>query len=309
MKTVIALVLVLALAAAPAYPQGLGTDFESLDELFGFLRQLEQQIQQVFEWVWQLTDYTDAARESLAPILDRIYSAQVLARRIEALAAGLPGRARSTLTGLAGRLRTVPAPRPAKPRWVIEQVITAAPDSDTAQGARKLDQVAEQNAMALASVRSAAEAARTAAQQVAVDMRPQADAAAAVAAARELALRAQQTPSTRAAMQLLVEAIAAQIDQQSRMGVHLVGRETALIQQQTLFSQQLATMVDRLAAIIDQQNAEQKDQLARRTAAAANVIESQRQTYHEIAQSLLALSPQERQQAMDEFFYALTGGR
>ena len=309
MKTVIVLLLAIALGAPPAHAQGLGTDFESLDELFGFLRQLEQQIQQVFEWVWQLTDYTDAARESLAPILDRVYGAQVLARRIESLAAGLPGRARSTLTGLAGRLRTVPAPRPAKPRWVIEQVITAAPDSDTAQGARKLDQVAEQNAMALASVRSAAEAARTAAQQVAVDMRPQADAAAAVAAARELALRAQQTPSTRAAMQLLVEAIAAQIDQQSRMGVHLVGRETALIQQQTLFSQQLATMVDRLAAIIDQQNAEQKDQLARRTAAAANVIESQRQTYHEIAQSLLALSPQERQQAMDEFFYALTGGR
>ncbi len=309
MKTIIVLLLVLALAAPPAFAQSVDPGLESLDDLLSFLRQLWQQIDQVFEWVWQLTDYADTARESLAPILDRAYSAQVLARRIESLIAGLPERVQSTLTALANRLRTVPAPQPAKPRWVLEQVISADPNSDTAQQARKLDQVAEQNATALASVRSAAEVARAAAQQVARDMSPQSDAMAAVAAARELALRAQDTPSTRAAMQLLVEAMAAQIDQQSRMAMHQVGRQSALIQQQTLLSQQFATMVDRLAAMIDQQNAQQKEQLARQTAAAANVVESQRQTYREIAQSLLELNSQQHQQAMDQFFTMLTGRR
>lgn len=308
MKTAaIALLLVVTLAAAPAQAQVPGGEFGGLDALLGFLRQLEQQVEQIFAWMWDVVDYTDAARESLAPILDRVHSAQVIARRIDSLAMSLPGRVRSSLNSLAARLRSVPAPRPRTPGWVVEQVITADPNGDTAQQARKLDQVTEQNATALATARSAAETARATGRQVAQDSGPQLDAQAAIAAARELALRAQHTPSTRAAMQLLVEAMAAQIDQQSRMSVHMIGRETALIQQQTLLSQQLATIVDRLAAVTEQQNAQQKEQLTRRSAAAASVVESQRQTYSEIAQGLLTLNSQQRQQAMERFFTALTG--
>ena len=231
----------------------------------------------------------------------------MLARRIESLAAGLPARVRAALNGVAARLRSVASPRPWTPRWVVEQVITAAPNGETAQQARTLDQVTEQNATALATARGSAETARATAQQVAQDLSPQADAQAAIAAARELALRAQQTPSTRAAMQLLVEAIAAQIDLESRMAASQVGRQTAVIQQQTLLSQQLATVVDRLAAFIDQQNAQEKEQLARRSAAAATVIESQRQTYGDIAAGLLDLNSEQRQQAMDQFFDLLAG--
>ncbi len=308
MKTTgIALLLVVALGAAPVRAQIPGGDFGGFDALLGFLRQFEQQIEQIFAWMWDVLEYTDAARESLAPILDRAYSAQVLARRIESLAAGLPGRVRSALNGLAGRLRAVSAPRPGTPRWVVEQVIRADPNSETAQQARTLDRVTEQNATALATARSAAETARVAAQQIAEDRSPLRDAQAAISAARELALRAQHTPSTRAAMQLLVEAMAAQIDQQSRMAVSLVGRQTAVIQQQSLLSQQLASVVDQLAAVIAQQNAQEKEQLARRSLAAATVMESQRQTYSEIAQGLLALNSEERQQAMDRFFDVLTG--
>ena len=305
--TVIALLIVGTLAAAPAHAQIPAGDFGSLDELFAFLRQLQEQIEQTFAWMWDVLDYTDAARESLAPILDRVYSAQVLARRIESLAAGLPARVRAALNSVAARLRSVATPRPWTPRWVVEQVITATPNGETAQQARTLDQVTEQNATALATARGAAETARATAQQVAQDLSPQADAQAAIAAARELALRAQQTPSTRAAMQLLVEAIAAQIDLESHMAASQVGRQTAVIQQQTLLSQQLATVVDRLAAFIDQQNAEEKEQLARRSAAAATVIESQRQTYSDIAAGLLDLNSEQRQQAMDQFFDQLTG--
>ena len=304
--TAIALLLVVTLAAAPAHAQIPGGDFGSLDELFGFLRQLQQQIEQTFAWMWDVLDYTDAARESLAPILDRVYSAQVLARRLESLAAGLPARVRAALNGVAARLRSVATPRPWTPRWVVEQVITAAPNGETAQQARTLDQVTEQNATALATARGSAETARATAQQVAQDLSPQADAQAAIAAARELALRAQQTPSTRAAMQLLVEAVAAQIDLESRMAASQVGRQTAVIQQQTLLSQQLATVVDRLAAFIDQQNAQEKEQLTRRSAAAATVIESQRQTYSDIAAGLLDLNSEQRQQTMDQFFDLLT---
>ena len=305
--TAIALLLVVTLAAAPAHAQIPGGDFGSLDELFAFLRQLQQQIEQTFAWMWGVLDYTDAARESLAPILDRMYSAQVLARRVESLAAGLPARVRAALNGVAARLRSVAVPRQWSARWVVEQVITAVPNGETARQARTLDQVTEQNATALATARGSAETARATAQEVAQDLSPQVDAQAAIAAARELALRAQQTPSTRAAMQLLVEAIAAQIDLESRMAASQVGRQTAVIQQQTLLSQQLATVVDRLAAFIDQQNAQEKEQLARRSAAAATVIESQRQTYSDIAAGLLDLNSEQRQQAMDQFFDQLTG--
>lgn len=305
--SVLALLLVVTLAAAPAQAQVPGGEFGGLDALLGFLRQLEQQVEQIIAWMWEVVDYTDAARESLAPILDRVHSAQVIARRIDALAMSLPNRVQSSLNSLAARLRSVPAPRSGTPRWVVEQVIRSNPNGDTAHQARTLDQVTEQNATALATARSAAETARSTGQQVAQDLGPQADAQAAIAAARELALRAQNTPSTRAAMQLLVEALAAQMDQESRMAVHMIGRETAVIQQQTLLSQQLAAVVDRLAAVTEQQNAQQKELLARRTAAAASVVESQRQTYSEIAQGLLTLNSGQRQQAMERFFTALTG--
>src|SRR5207249_11923896 len=105
--TAIALLLVVTLAAAPAHAQIPGGDFGSLDELFGFLRQLQQQIEQTFAWMWDVLDYTDAARESLAPILDRVYSAQVLARRIELLAECLPSRVQADRNGLAARLPSV----------------------------------------------------------------------------------------------------------------------------------------------------------------------------------------------------------
>lgn len=305
--SVLALLMVVTLAAAPAQAQVASGEFAGLDALLGFLRQLEQQVEQIIAWMWEVVDYTDAARESLAPILDRVHSAQVIARRIDAIAMSLPNRVQSSLNSLAARLRSVPAPRSGTPRWVVEQVIRSNPNGDTAHQARTLDQVTEQNATALATARSAAETARSTGQQVAQDLGPQADAQAAIAAARELALRAQNTPSTRAAMQLLVEALAAQMDQESRMAVHMIGRETAVIQQQTLLSQQLAAVVDRLAAVTEQQNAQQKELLARRTAAAASVVESQRQTYSEIAQGLLTLNSGQRQQAMERFFTALTG--
>ncbi len=71
-------------------------------------------------------------------------------------------------------------------------------------------------------------------------------------------------------------------------------------------SQQLATLGDQLAAVLEQQNAQQKAEFARRSAAAASVVESQRQTYGEISHSLLALNPQQRRQAIERFFTTLT---
>src|SRR2546428_11308938 len=127
--TAIALLLVLTLAAAPAHAQIPGGDFGSLDELFAFLRQLQQQIEQTFAWMWDVLDYTDAARESLAPILDRVYSAQVLARRIELLAAGLPARVRAALNTGAARPRSGATPRPWTPPGGGGQGVMAPPNA------------------------------------------------------------------------------------------------------------------------------------------------------------------------------------
>lgn len=305
-------IVILMLMASPATAQAGFSPSDlpgALDQLFRYLQQLEQQIQQVQEWLWSLNSYTDAARESLAPILDRVYAAQELAARLEALATALPDHASQALRSMASRLRLFPPPRPRTPRWVIDQIIQADPTSETAQDAKRLDQVSGHNAIAQASARSAVESARAAARQVTADMTPQVDARAGTAAARELALRAQNTPSTRAAVQLLVEGLAAQMDQQARIGAHITDREAALVQQQALLSQQLEAIVDRLVAAIDLQNAQQKEQLARRSAAAIGMIESQRQSYGEITQSLLALNSARRQEAMDAFFGTLTGKR
>ncbi len=306
---VVAFVLVLiVLGAVPAEASLPGGSWNTVDGLLIFLSQLHQQIDQILAWIGQVADYSDAAYHSLAPILDRAYSAQVLARRVDALATEVPSRFQAVLRSLAGHLRAIPLPRRGTPRWVIEQVIQASPHGETAQQAQALDQVTEQSAAARATALSATETAQIAASQIVDDLSPQEEAQVGMAAARDLATRAQFTPSTRAAVQLLVEAMAVQIDQQSHTATSVIGRQNAAIQQQTLLSLQLATAVDRLATLNDQENAHQKDRLAQRAAAGAGLFESQRQTFAAIAQSLLALNSQQQQQEMDLFFAVLTKG-
>lgn len=303
----LAFLLVITLAASPAQASSFSDD-SALGELFNFFRLLHRQIEETLAWIGQATDYSDPMREFLVPILDRAYSAQELTRRLDALAASLPRRVQAVLVDLASRLRRAPQPRPHTPRWVIEQVIHGSPQGETAQQAQVLDQVTEQNVAALATALGAAETARLAASQVVHDDGPRTSEYDGVSAARDLAVRAQYTPSTRAAMQLLVEAIATQIDQQAHASAAVIGRQTASIEQQTLLSLQLATVVDRLVALNDQENARQKDRFASRVAAGASLLESQRQTLSGIAQSLLRLNSARQQQEMDRFFSVLTGG-
>lgn len=308
-SAVVAFALVLTvLAAVPADASYPGGDWTTEDELLTFLSQLRRQIDGILAWIGRVADYPDMAFQSLAPILDRTYSAQVLAQRVDALATGVPRRFQAVLRGLAGRLRAIPLPRPGTPRWIIEQLIHASPHGETAQQAQALDQFTEENVAALATALSATEAAQIAASQIVEDVSPQAEAQIGMAAARDLAIRAQYTPSTRAAVQLLVEAMAVQIDQQSHIAESVIGRQTAAIQQQTLLSLQLATVVERLATLNDQENAHQKDRLAQRAAAGVGLFESQRQTFAGIAQSLLALNSPQQQQEMDRFFAVLTTG-
>ena len=306
---VLAFALVMTvLGAVPAEACCPGGDWNPADRLLTFLSQLQQQIEEILAWIGGVADYSDAAYHSLAPILDRAYSAQVLARRVEALAAGMPSRFQAALRGLAARLRVIPLPRLGSPQWVIEQVIHASPQGETAQQARALDQVTEENVATLATALSATEVAQISASQVVEDLSPQVEAQVAVSAARDLAIRAQYTPSTRAAVQLLVEAMAAQIDQQSHSTISVIGRQTAAIQQQTLLSLQLAAVVDRLATLNDQENAHHKERLAQRTAAGVGLFESQRQTFVGVTQSLLALNSSQQQQEMERFFAVLTKG-
>jgi hypothetical protein len=310
LAAVLAVILALPAPAAAGLSAGAVPIAQApgLDALLQFLRQLQQQIYQVSAWLWSLTDPTDALREQLAPILDRVYAAQDLAQRIQALAASLPASLQWVFGALAARLRALPAPRAGTPRWTIERVIQTQPAGPVAEQARALDRVLEHNATALAGARTAAETARTAAQEVADDPRPGADAEAAVAAAQELAARAQTTPSTRAAVQLLVEAFAAQMDQHARMALHVVARQTAVIQQQALLGQQLATVVDRLATAIDLQNAQQKEALRQQVHGLYNQLEGQRQTYGELTGALLELNSDERRRAREALFRALREG-
>ena len=306
---VVGFVLIMTiLGAVPVEAYSPAGDWNTVDRLPIILRQLHQQIGEILAWIGRVGDYSDAARQSLIPVLDRAYSAQVLARRIDALATTVTSQFQAVLRDLAGRLRAIPLPRPGSPRWVIEQVIQASPQGDTAQQAQALDQATEQNVAALATALSATEAAQSVASQIVEDLGPQVEAQMALSAARDLAVRAQYTPSTRAAVQLLVEAMAVQIDQEGHNAASVIARQTALIQQQTLVSLQLAAVVDRLATLNDQGTADKKDRLAQRAAAGAGLFESQRQTFAKISQSLLALNSPQQQQEMEHFFAVLTKG-
>lgn len=307
----IALLVLLAIAAAPiaasAGPVVIwpGDVFDEEEWLISFVRFVERQVVQVFSWMWSQLDASDTLRERIAPILDRVYAAQILARRIQAIIESLPSRLQWTFGNLISRLRALPAARPGTAEDVLGRAVNTDSNGPLARQAHALDDMMESNAQALAVARAASAMAANLAHKTAADPEPIALAQEQVQAAREIFERAQTTPSTRGAMQLLIEAFAAQMDQDARWNIHALGREAALVQSQALLGQQLLTVVDRLATAIDLQNAREKQELLSQVHGTYAMLSGTASTYTDMASVMLDVKSETREQRRRQFLDSL----
>jgi hypothetical protein len=287
MRIVTSVLLILALAA----PASAGTvSLQAQSPIWEFLRQLQQLYWQLWGWVsGQLDEATDKVREGISPVLDTVYAAKALAQWVADMARYMPGDFRYLLERAVSRLRTPPSPRRGTPRYVAEQVVKAQPAGPVAERAQALDRLTAENTVAANKVRAAQQANEQAAAAVIGDRAPEASAAAAQKAARDLAARAQNTPSTRAAVQLLVEAFAAQMDLQARYHLDLAARLGALVQQQVTLGQQLTTSTERLAAAVELLNEQQKQQLVEQTTAAVATLQQNSSAMEAVVRAAAAM--------------------
>lgn len=276
MTRAIALLLVIAMmapAAAAGTPSGAVALAQSGGGLWALLQQLQQIYYQVWEWInGQMDVALDGVREQISPILDNVYAAETLSRWLTGLAGSLPSHLQYLLTGAAGRLRTIPAPKPGTPEEATQRVVRANPTGAVAERARVLDSVRAENTAGVAQARAAREMSEDVSQRSLDDPQPRVLSETATAMAQDLAARALQTPSTRAAVQLLVEAFAAQMDMTGRYHLDTTSRFNALVQQQVAISQQLSTNTERLATAVEFLTEEQKQRLIEEVTTATSML-------------------------------------
>lgn len=255
MRTIACILLVVALAAQPAAAQTSGSSVQ----LWNLLRQMQQMFDQLRSWVTdQLNSATDAIRSNIAPITDTYHAARSIASWLESLASGLPGEARSLLDGAISRFRSAQGPLPGSPGAAARPIVERHPSSPLARTVRAHEELSASVDLSVARARAAQQVAEESARVTVQDASPVMNLEIASASARELSARAMEVPSTRAAVQLLIEGFAAYMDQNARQNADLSTRLTALVQQQAALSQQLTSLTERTADLVELLNQQRK---------------------------------------------------
>jgi hypothetical protein len=271
LRTAGALVLVLALAAGPAHAQTAGGG----GGLWDLLRLLQDTYNSVRNWVTsQFNGAVDAIRGNLAPITDAYHAANSIARWLESTASGLPSGFRWILDGAVARFRQAPSPPPGSISHTVQQVIRDNPDSPIARKVHAHEELSAATELSVARSRAAQKSAEDTAQQVSQDLSMAANLGVAESTARELAARAAQTPSTRAAVQLLIEGFAAFMDQQARQNADVSARITAMVQQQAALSQQLTSVTEKVSDLVELMSEQQKREAEESLVAARSAVSS-----------------------------------
>lgn len=269
-KTAVLALLVVSLAAQPALAQTTG----SSSPLWDLLRQLQETFAQLRSWVTsQLNNALDAARSRISPITDTYHAANSIARWLESMAASLPGELRSILDSAIFRFRQAVPPPPGSASDTVRRIIQEHPDSPLAQSVRAREELSGATDASVGRARGAQQTSEDVAHAVSQDASMAVNLEVASASARELAARAQQTPSTRAAVQLLIEGFAAFMDQQARQNADLSARLTALVQQQSALSQQLTSVTEQTAALVELLNDQRKREIEAAVAATQAAME------------------------------------
>jgi len=298
LRTAAILVLVLAVAASPAHAQTSGGG------LWDVLRFLQQTYNSVRSWVTsQFNGAVDAIRGNLAPLTDASHAANSIARWLESMATSLPSEFRWLLDGAVARFRQAPPPRPGSISHTVQQVIRDNPESPIARKVRAHEELSAATELSVARARAAQKSAEDTAQEVSQDLSMAVNLQVAESTGRELAARAAETPSTRAAVQLLIEGFAAFMDQQARQNADISARITAMVQQQAALSQQLTSVTEKVSDLVELMSEQQKRDAEESLVAARSAVSSGLSLAAGGLQAIASMAPSDRSREQENRMY------
>lgn len=300
-RRVICLVIVVLLLAQPAMAQSTSGGGSSLWDL---LRYLQDTFAQLRSWVnSQYSAVADAVRAKIAPITDTAHAARSIASWLESLSRGLPDIFRGLFDRSVARFRDPAAPAPGTVSSAAREMIAQAPNSELATTVRAHEEVSAATDASVARARAAQESAEETSRAVAADASMAINLETASASARELAARATETPSTRAALQLLIEGFAAYMDQNARQNADLSSRITALVQQQASLSQQLTSLTEQTAALVELANQDRKRQAEEQATAARLTVTSAIGGMGAAAGAIASIAPSDERREAEQRMY------
>jgi len=236
MCAVIALILLVTIPtqalASPTTAQAGG-----LTQLLEWLRRIQAFLDEVERWRLLLVEQIDAWQAQMLEPLVPLYQIGDMAEAIRQQLARLPLRFQGTLQALLRKLHTLPAPQPGSPGWIYRRYAEQNPAIR-----EKARQMVASEVMAAATTtetRAMAEMSGDLARELVTDTTLPAAALDAVAAAQALANAAPNIPSTRAGIQMLIAAMAAQMQQHAAYTQGLANRLQGLSQQEALEAREM----------------------------------------------------------------------
>ena len=248
------LITTLAVHPAVAQPSGPGGGGGG-GSLWQELYRLHALYEQYHRWVQrQLSEAIDRVREKVAPITDTFYAVNQIVRWLQNLSGGLP----DLLSGLQlfarviSRFQGAPDPASGSVAEAARDIIQQAPSSELAQRVRAHDETSAASDSSVSGARAAQEAVERTVDRVVLDLTMERNLEIARQAAQELAERAAHTPSTRAAVQLLIEGFAAFMEQQAAQNADISARINGLVQVQASLSKQLTAVTEQAAMLVEQ---------------------------------------------------------
>ncbi len=233
------LIAVLLVAAAPgrALAAPVVAQVDGLTLLLEWLRRLQSFLDELERWRVLLMEQIDVWQSAVLEPLAPLSQMSDLAEAIRQQLGRLPLRFQATLQALLTKLQTLPAPPPGSPGWTYRQYAEQNPALRA-----KARQIATSEVMAAATTtetRATAEMSGDVARGLVADTTLPAATLDAVAAAQALARAAPNIPSTRSGIQMLIAALAAQMQQHATYAQGLANRLQGLSQQEALSAREL----------------------------------------------------------------------
>jgi hypothetical protein len=280
MKHIAMLVLVLLLIVvlpAQAHAAPAPAQIGGLELLLEWLRRLQGMLDEVERWRLLLIEQLDRWQSEVLEPLTPLYQVADLADAIRAQLARLPVRFQTTLRALLSKLQSLPAPQPGSPGWTYRQYAEQNPALRA-----KARQMAMTEVMAAATTtetRAMAEMSGDVARELVTDTTLPLATLDAVAAAEALATAAPTIPSTRSGIQMLVAAMAAQMQQQAAYTQGLANRLQGVSQQGALEARELHALSWALNHQLIRQEKDREERLAGDLVSVTFASETVGQTY------------------------------
>ncbi len=243
-----------ALAASPVAQVG------DLTLLLQWLRQLQALLDQLDQWRTLILDQITAWQNAVLEPLTPLFQIADLTAAIQQQLTQLPARFQTTLQSLLTKFQSLPAPKPGSPGWTYQQYAQQNPAL-----LAKARQIAATEVMAATTTtetQATADMSGDIARQVVSDTALPAATLDAIAAAQALAEAAPDIPSTRSGIQMLIAALAAQMQQHASYAQGLADRLQGLNQQEALSARELHALSWALNHQLIRQEKDREEQLA-----------------------------------------------